>query len=146
MGSPRIRGNKKPTLTLGTPGVDQSADIISYNVENEAADSGAVTFEDAEKGEDRQFFLRGSAIQSTESASFWRYVWENSGNTSVPYTVAPHGNMVPTADEPHLVGTMTIGPKPKLGGEASTDAKSAFQFDYEFKIDGEPTLDVGTGG
>lgn len=144
MGSPRIKGNKKPVLTLGSPGADQSADLISYTVENEAADSDTVTFEDAENGGGRQFYLRGSAIQSTKSTSFWRYVWENTGETSVPYTIAPHGNAVATEDEPHFTGTLTIGAKPTIGGEASTSTSSAFSFEFEFEIDGEPVLDEGT--
>lgn len=143
MGSPRIRGNKKPVLRIGAPGTDHAADLISWRIENEEADADTVTFEDAEKGGDRQHFLRGAAIQSTQTAAFWRYVWENSGETAVPYTVAPHGNATPTADQPHFVGTLTIGPKPTIGGEADTSATSAFQFDYEFRIDGEPTMDTG---
>lgn len=143
MGSTRIRGNKKPQLTLGAPGIDHSADVISWTIENDEADADVVTFEDAANGGGRQFFLRGSAIQSTESAAFWRYVWENSGETEIPYTIAPHGNATPTADEPHLVGTLTIGPKPTIGGEASSSATSAFSFDFEFAIDGTPTMDVG---
>lgn len=143
MGSPRIRGNKKPVLTLGTPGADQSADVISWTIENEEADSDVITFEDAAAGGARQFFLRGSAIQSTASTSFWRYVWENNGEVDVPYTVAPHGNAIATAAEPHFVGTLTIGAKPTIGGEADTSSTSAFTFDYEFEIDGEPTMDTG---
>ncbi|RZU66751.1 hypothetical protein EV379_3117 [Microterricola gilva] len=144
MGSPRIKGNKKPVLTLGTPGADQSADIISWSIENEEADSDVVTFEDAASGGARQYFLRGAAIQSTASTSFWRYVWENTGETDIPYTVAPHGNAIATAEEPHFVGTLTIGAKPTIGGEASTSRSSAFQFDYEFEIEGEPVMDSGT--
>lgn len=143
MGSTRIKGNKKPVLTLGTPGTDRAADLISYRIENEAADQSTVTFEDAENGGGRQHFLRGSAIQSTATASFWRYVWENSGATGIPYTVAPHGNAVASANEPHFVGMLSIGAKPSLGGEASADENAAFQFDFEFKIDGEPTMDIG---
>lgn len=143
MGSKRIAGNKKPRLTLGAPGADHAADLISYKFENEAADPDAITFEDAEKGEGRQHYLRGAAVQSTQSASFWRYVWESSGDIAVPYTVAPHGNPIPTVNEPHFTGTLSIGPKPSLGGEASTDPKSSFQFDYEFKLDDEPTMVTG---
>lgn len=143
MGSPRIRGNRKPVLRIGSPGTDQAADITSWAIENEEADADVVTFEDAANGGGRQFYLRGGAVQSTETAAFWRYVWENSGEEGVPYTVAPHGNAVPTDDEPHFVGTLKIGPKPNIGGEASTDAKSAFTFDFEFEIDGEPTMDTG---
>lgn len=143
MGSPRIRGNKQPSLTLGSPGAEFSADVISWSIENEEADSDVITFEDAASGGSRQFFLRGSAIQSTADASFWRYVWENSGDTGVAYTIKPHGNSVATEAQPHFVGTLTIGAKPTIGGEASTSSSSAFVFDYEFEIDGIPTMDEG---
>ncbi len=143
MGSPRIAGNRKPVLTLGTPGTDISVDLISYSVENEEADSDVVTFEDAASGGARQWFLRVTAIQSTATNSFWTNVWENTGESDIPYTIAPHGNAVATVDQPHFVGTLTYGPKPNFGGEASTSASSAFTFDYEFKIDGDPTRDTG---
>lgn len=144
MGSPRIKGNKKPVLTLGTPGTDQSADLISWAIENDEADADLVTFEDAENGGGRQFFLRGSAAQSTATTSFWRYVWENARETEVPYTLAPHGNETPTAEQPHFVGTLSIGPKPTLSNEANTSRTAASSFEFEFEIDGEPTMDVGT--
>ncbi|EQM78209.1 hypothetical protein [Microbacterium maritypicum] len=143
MGSSRIKGNKQPVLTLGSPGAEYAADLISYTIENEEADSDVITFEDAASGGSRQFYLRGSAIQSTASTSFWSYVWENSGDTGVAYTIAPHGNAVATAAEPHFVGTLTIGPKPTIGGEANTSASSAFVFEFEFEIDGVPTKDDG---
>lgn len=143
MGSQRIRGNKLPVLTLGSPGTSHAADIISWLIENEAADADVITFEDAAAGEGRQFFLRGSAIQSTATASFWRYVWENTGEEGIAYTIAPHGNAVASATEPHFTGTLKIGPKPTIGGEASTSSQSAFQFDFEFEINGTPTLDEG---
>lgn len=143
MGSPRIKGNKLPVLTLGSPGAEYAADIISYSIENEEADSDVITFEDAANGGSRQYFLRGAAIQSTDSDSFWRYVWENSGDTGVAYTIAPHGNAEPSETQPHFVGTLTIGPKPTIGGEASTSTSSAFQFEFEFEIDGIPSMDVG---
>ncbi|QRY40849.1 hypothetical protein JVX92_00710 [Microbacterium hominis] len=143
MGSTRIRGNKKPVLTLGSPGAEFSADIISWSIENEQADSDVITFEDAANGGSRQFKLKGSAVQSTASASFWRYVWANSGDTGVAYTIAPHGNAVATVAEPHFIGTLTIGAKPTIGGEASTSSSSAFTFDFEFEIDGEPSMDDG---
>lgn len=143
MGSTRIRGNKLPVLTLGSPGAEYAADLIAATIENEEADSDVITFEDAASGGSRQYYLRGTAIQSTATASFWRYVWENSGDTEVPYTYAPHGNAVATPAEPHFVGTLTIGPKPTVGGEASTSSSSAFTFEFEFEIDGEPTMDEG---
>ena len=148
MASTRIRGNRKPRLTIGAPGSEYAADLTSYSIENEAADSDTVTFEDAASGGGRQFFLRGAAVQSLDSASFWAYCWDNAGDTDVPYTLAPFGNASPTAEQPHFTGTLTLGPKPKISAEASTSQTSSSTFDYEFPIDGEPTLDrgAGTGG
>lgn len=143
MGSPRIKGNKKPILTLGAPGAEFSADLISWTIENEEADSDVITFEDAASGGSRQFYLRGSAIQSMADTSFHTYVWENSGQTGVPYTIAPAGNAAASESEYHLVGTLTIGPKPTIGGEANASSTSAFVFEFEFEIDGIPTKDTG---
>lgn len=142
MGNTRIAGNKKPTLTLGSPGAQYATDLISYSIENEEADSDVVTFEDAAAGGSRQFFLRGTAIQSTDTASFWSYVWDNSGKPNVAYTIAPHGNTTPSATQPHFVGTLTVGPKPTIGGEASTSPSSAFTFEFEFQINGTPTKNI----
>lgn len=137
-GSTRIKGTKL-ALTLGTPGVDYWADITQYELNNDEADSDVTTFEDAAGGGARQYKLTGTAIQSTDLASFWRYVWENTGE-EVPFTLAPHGNTVATAAQPHFVGLVTIGPKPTIGGEAGT---GAFTFEFEWDVEGEPVLDEG---
>lgn len=138
MGSTRIKGTKL-ALTLGSPGTDYWADISSYLLDNEEADSDVTTFADAAEGGARQFRLTGSAIQSTDTASFWRYVWENTGE-DVAFTLAPHGNATATEAQPHFVGTVTIGPKPAIGGEAGT---GSFTFDFEWDVVGEPTVDEG---
>ena len=138
MGSNRIKGTKLK-LELGTPGTDYWADLTSYLLDNEEADADVTTFEDANNGGAVDFILSGSAVQSTDSVSFWTYVWENTGE-DVPFTLAPHGNEVPSAAQPHFIGTVTIGKKPAIGGEAGT---SDFTFDFEWKCVGEPTKDTG---
>lgn len=139
MSSTRLKGSSL-RFTLG--GVDYYADISALTFENEEADGGVVTFADAENGGARQHFMTGSAIQSTQSGSFWRMVWASTGAT-VSYDYAPHGNDDATADEPHFIGTAKIGPKPSIGGEAGANVEQTFEF--RFDIDGEPTLDLGTG-
>jgi hypothetical protein len=141
MGSTRIKGTKL-TLTLGSPGEDYSADLTAYKLAAGDADKGGlVTFEDAAKGGSSAYKLSGTATQSTDSASFWRYVWDNVGETAA-FTVAPHGNDEPTAAQPHFLGNVTIGKRPDLGGEAGAD--NEFSFDFEWDVDGEPVLDDGT--
>jgi hypothetical protein len=139
-GSNRIKG---AALGLTIDGVDYWADVTSVVFDNEEASGDVTTFADAAAGGARQHFASISAIQSVETASFWRYVWANTG-AEAAYKYAPHGNAVASADQPHLIGTLKIGPKPSLGGEAG--ASNTFTFDTRFDINGEPTLDLGASG
>ena len=133
--STRIKGTKL-ALKLGTPPVDYWADLTSYSLEPKEADSDTTTFEDASKGGGVDWLLKGTAVQSTDTASFWMLAWSKSG-TEVPFTIAPHGNTAPSTTQPHFAGTVKIGMKPKLGGDAGT---AAFTFDIEWKCTGEPAL------
>lgn len=140
MGSTRIKGNKL-ALTFGSPGTDYWADHTTVVLENEESESDVLTFEDAAGGDaGRQWFFTLAAVQSTATGSFWRYLWENTGET-VAFTYAPHGNEVATADEPHFIGTCKIGPKPSIGGEASRTAP--YTFETRLDVETGPTMDTG---
>lgn len=134
MGSTRIKGSK---LLLTMDGTDYWADAIKVELDNEEASGDVTTFEDAAAGGARQFFFTVTALQSTAASSFWRWLWENTGET-VPAVYAPHGNAVATADQPHFEGSVTVGPKPKIGGEAG--ASTTYTFDYRLDCTAEPTL------
>lgn len=140
--SARISGNKKPVLKLGSPGTEYAADLISGVIENDEAENDTLTYGDVADGATRQFFFRGSAIQSTAAGSLWTYAWENTSE-EVPATYAPHGNATPSVAEPHVVFTVKVGPKPAIGGEVSTSRTASYTFDFEWEIIGEPTLDTG---
>ncbi|MFD1505260.1 hypothetical protein FE374_09375 [Georgenia yuyongxinii] len=141
MGSTRIKGNKL-ALKFGSPAEDFWADATSVVLENEeTSGDGVITFENAAQVDDsRQWFFTLSAIQSTAATSFWRYLWDNTGET-VAFTYAPHGNADPTDSEPHFIGTCKIGPKPSVGGEAS--ATGEYTFETRLDVVTGPTLDVG---
>ncbi|MBZ4485964.1 hypothetical protein LQ938_09705 [Microbacterium sp. cx-55] len=134
MTSTRIRG-KKLRLTLGTPGEEVWQDVTNARIE--ADDLDTPTFGDIADGS-AQFFLRGTAIQSTDATSFWRYVWDNAGDR-VAFAFAIHGNIEPSVTQPHFVGYLTVGRKPGLGG----DVNSTATFEFEWEIDGMPALDEG---
>lgn len=141
MGSTRIKGNRLG-LTFGTPGTNYWADATSVVLENEESESDVITFEDAANhGDNRQWFFTVSATQSTATGSFWRYLWENTGE-EVPFTYAPHGNEEPTADQVHFIGTCKIGPKPSIGGEAGHN--STYTFEVRLDVETGPTLDDGS--
>lgn len=134
----RIKG---VALTLKFGSTDYKADVTACTLTNEEAESDVVTFEDAAGEGQRQFLLNITAIQSTDTASFWRYVWENAGSR-VAYVYAPHGNAVPTAAQPHFTGFVKVGNKPSIGGEAG--ASKTFTFETSWQVEGIPTL-VTTG-
>lgn len=138
MTSARIRG-KRLGLTLGTPGSNHWQDITTYSLAAEDLDSP--TFGDVASGAG-QWTLSGTATQSTASESFWMWVWENAGQM-VAFTLAPHGNEEPLASQPHVVGYVTIGRKPSLGGEVNS---TGYTFDFEWSVEGEPVLDTGVAG
>lgn len=126
MTSKKIYGK---ALILTIDGVDHAADVIEANLSFEDADTDGLTFGDAMTIGD-QGKLAITAIQSTDTASFWRTVWENALEKGVPFRLAPHGNLTATADQPHVSGTVDIGPRPAIGGAA--DPKKAYQFEVEW--------------
>lgn len=134
--STRIKGVAL-TLKLGAVPTDYKADVTKCTITNEEADSGVVTFEDAASGGARKYLLNISAIQSTDADSLWSYIWTNSG-TKVAFVFAPHGNATATADQPHFTGSVWIGPKPEIGGEAGQG--NTYVFDTQWEIEGTPTL------
>ena len=137
MVNPRVKGS---ALALSFGGTDFWADATSVVLDNEEASSDVTTFADAAAGGARQEFFTITAIQSTATGSFWSYVHANSGAT-VAFRYAPHGNAVATADEPHVLGMVKIGPKPALGGEAGKTTE--YTFETRFDVVGATTLDRG---
>lgn len=135
--STRIKGN---ALALTFGGTDYWADATSVLMENEETNTGVTTFEDASNSGGRTYFFTISAIQSTDPTSFWRYLWENTGEV-VAYKYAVHGNATATDAEPHLTGTVKIGPKPSIGGDASVNGE--YTFTVRLDTQEEPTLDTG---
>lgn len=138
-GSTRIKGVAL-ALKFGSPAVDYWCDVTAATITNDEGDTDVITFCDAAEGGGRQYFLNMTAIQSTDADGLWRYTWEHSGEV-VGFTYAPHGNELPTVEQPHFIGTVKIGPRPTIGGEAGT--ANTFTFETVWEIEGVPTLDDG---
>lgn len=134
MGSTRIKGN---ALILEIDGTEYRGDLTEYHIKNEEKDSDVTTFEDAAQGNTRKYILEAGFVQSTASQSLWRKLWDNAGRKNVPYKIAPHGNKVATADQPHFTGTLTLPAPGELGGEAGP---GEFTTSAEFELDGKPKL------
>ena len=94
----RILGNK---LGFSIAGKDYWSDISSYELSPETSDKDVVTFADALSGASSAWKLKGKAIVSFDAGSFWDMLWQQAGRT-VDVLVAPFGNKVATAKQPHF--------------------------------------------
>lgn len=137
MTSTRIRG-KKLALTLGSPGIEVWQDVQTYTLVSEELDGP--TYGDIASGA-AQYRLTGTAIQSFDATSFWDYVWENAGS-DVAFTLAPHGNEIPTSIQPHFAGTLNLGRSPQIGGDVST----THTFEFDFEVIGQPVKIIEVEG
>lgn len=136
MSATRISGKTGLVFKLATN--DFGADVSTITLTNEDADSDVTTFADAAAGGTKQWYFEGTAVTGTngETNALWNYLWENTGTDDIAYVYAPHGNAVASTEKPHFTGTVKIGAKPPIGGDAGT----TFTFDFRIDANGEPTL------
>jgi hypothetical protein len=141
MTSTRLQG-KALSLTFG--GVEYFADVTSIELTNADSDGSATTFADIAGGGAKTYSFKISAIQSTQTSSFWRFAWDHL-NQTIPYRYSVWGNPVPTPDQPHFTGTLYISERPSIGGDAKKGGAD-YTFDVTWDtVEDEPTLDTGTG-
>jgi hypothetical protein len=60
-----------------------------------------------------QWSLQLDGITSGDSSSLYRVLWDNFGATA-NFTIAPNGNAVASASEPHYTGVVTFDQLPPL--------------------------------
>jgi hypothetical protein len=144
--STRIKAN---SLSLKINGTEYMADLSSVELQAEPASSDSETFYEAGLGGVGDWFFTVSGVQSTDTASFWKAMWDAAG-TEVEYIYAPHGNSTATASKPHfrsknaaspqvVVSTVRIPMRGMfvMGGQASADGTFSFE-GVRMDIIGEP--------
>lgn len=138
MGSTRIKGS---ALSLTFDGVDYWADVTKARLTNvPMGDPSRAYDNNAVIAQPRQFLIKGTAIQSLDSGSFWRYAWAHTMQI-IDFRYAPLGNHTPQPDAPHFVGKVQVGPHPTVGGDAG---EGEYEFEFEWEVLGKPVLDDGT--
>ena len=127
-------------LKLEIDAVEFSAQLTNARLAPTDSDSDTVTFADAAAGGSKDWHLQATAVQDAAAGTLWTKVFDESG-TTVPYTLIPYGNAIPTAEQPHFEGMVTIGAPDGdfLGGEANASATSKFTFDIDWVCTGKPT-------
>ena len=117
-------------VALSLDGLERAAELFEYRLKPAAGDDFTLT----DPFPRSDWTLTGSAFQSLDNASLYRYARKHSGET-VAFLIRPLGNSAPTIDAPHYRGRVTIGPKPDLGGSAED---TTFVFEFEWSVIGEP--------
>jgi len=121
-------------LSLTIDGEEVNLEATSVTLENEEADTDAITFAELSSGNPVQWFFTVEAVADYGSGSFWSTLWDNAGD-SVAFVFKPYGNATATASQPHFTGNATILNKPPVGGTAN----EVFTFEARLDVDGEPT-------
>ena len=129
---------KGKSLSLLVDTQEYNADGTSVVLDNEDADSEAITFSELDNGDPKDWFFQLNAVSDYGSTSFWTMLWENAGS-DVAYIFKPYGNAEASVEQPHFTGTVTIKSKPPIGGEAGS------VWTYEARLDctDEPTRVTG---
>lgn len=120
-------------LSLTFEGDEVNLEATAVLMDNEDADSDAITFAELADGDALQWFFAITAVSDYGASSFWTFCWDNAGE-DVDFVFKPYGNATPTTAQPHFTGTATVNKKPPVGGEAG----SVFTFETRFDIQGVP--------
>lgn len=125
---------KGKDLSLTIDAVEVNLEGTSVLLENEEADTDAVTFAELASGTPLQWFFTINAVADYGVGSFWSTLWDNAG-ASVAFVFKPYGNATATTAQPHFTGNCTINAKPPVGGSAN----EVFTFEARLDVEGEPT-------
>lgn len=127
-------------LKIEVDGTDYTAQVSKAVITSGESDSDFITFADAAAGGGREYRLEFTAVQDAATGTLWDEVFTNAGDT-VPFTLMPYGNAVPSATEPHFEGNATITEPDGdfIGGEADASTSARFVFECSWVLDAKPS-------
>lgn len=136
-------GTRLLKFKVGT--TEHTAEISRCEVLARAADSDFTSFADAATGGAREYALKLTLRQDLATASLWRYMWTQAGQT-LGVKVNPYGNATATATEPHYTGNVTITEPDGvlMGGEANSSTSARMTVEVEWVFAAKP-VEVVTG-
>jgi hypothetical protein len=102
---------KAQNILFKIAGTDYACDANSVMLELGDAPGDVQTFCEVRVG--GEWTLTLSGITSGEDDSLYQVLWTNFGSTAT-FVIAPNGNSVPNADEPHYVGEVVFDQLPPL--------------------------------
>lgn len=126
-------------LELEIDGENYTAEVSKAVITSGEGDTDFVTFADAKAGGKREYRLELTIVQDAETGSLWDKVWSAAG-TTVPFSVNPYGNEVPSPAQPHFTGNATITEPDGdlIGGEADASTTARNVVEVSWVCDGKP--------
>jgi hypothetical protein len=102
---------KATNIIFKIDGTDYACDANMVELTLDDAPGDVQTFCEVRVGGEWSLQLDG--ITSGDSTSLYRILWDNFGGHA-EFIIAPSGNSVPSAEEPHYVGTVVFDQLPPL--------------------------------
>jgi hypothetical protein len=102
---------KATNIIFKIDGTDYACDANMVELTLDDAPGDVQTFCEVRTGGEWSLQLDG--ITSGDSTSLYRILWDNFGGHA-EFIIAPSGNSVPSAEEPHYVGTVVFDQLPPL--------------------------------
>lgn len=127
-------------LELEIDGENYTAEVSKAVITSGEGDTDFVTFADAKAGGKREYRLELTIVQDAETGSLWDKIWSAAG-TTVPFSVNPYGNEVPSPAQPHFTGNATITEPDGdlIGGEADASTTARNVVEVSWVCDAKPT-------
>lgn len=100
--------------------VEYACDATMVDLVLEDAPGDVQTFCEQRVG--GQWALTLEGITSGDATSLYRVLWSSFG-TEGTFTIAPNGNAIPAADQPHYTGTVKFNQLPPLSLTSNETAK-----------------------
>lgn len=128
-------------LTLEIDGTDYSDQASNAAVASGESDADFLSFAEAAQGGARDYTLNMTVAQDLAVGTLWREIFDNVGDT-VPFVIAPYGNEVATAAQPHIAGNAVISEPDGdfVGGASTTSTSGAHTVDVSWKLTARFTL------
>jgi hypothetical protein len=135
-----IVGSRKTELFIDDVNVtDEVSSVILASAETE---SDFVSFAEALAGGGRDYVLKLTLRQDTDTASLWYVIWSAAGD-DLTYEFWPNGGSpTPGTATPKFSGTVTISEPDGdlLGGEANVSPRMVQVAEVEWKCTDKPAL------
>jgi len=137
-----IIGSRKTEFFLD--GVNYTDEVSSVLLSAGKTESDFVSFTEALAGGGRDYTLKLTLRQDTDTSALWYTIWDAAGD-DLEYEFWPNGGSpTPSADTPKFSGTVTISEPDGdlLGGDANTSPRMVQTVKVEWLCTDKPDLTV----